>query len=69
MRVILNIPTEVAQGLLDYLTGSIAEPEVMVRVRLVHRRAEPQPPRIVWEVEVLPDNGGIYRKLLEGGNK
>jgi len=26
-------------------------------------------PNIRWEIDTLPDNGGIYRMLLEGGRK
>lgn len=69
MRVIFDIPTKVAKRLLSYIDEGNTEPEVIVKVRLVHRREEPQAPQILWEVEFLPNNDGIYRMLLEGGDK
>ena len=67
MRITLDVPTRVAQELLGYITDSSPESELVVTVRLVQRRGRPQPPHIVWEVELLPSNGGIYRMLLERG--
>lgn len=69
MRVVFDIPTKVAKRLLSYIAEGSTEPEVIVKVRLVHRREEPQAPHILWEVEFLPNNSGIYRMLLEGGDK
>jgi len=69
MRVIFHIPTRVAKGILDYIAEASTEPEVTVKVRLVHKRGDVQPPHILWEVEFLPNNGGIYKMLLEGGRK
>lgn len=69
MRVIFDIPTRVAERLLGYISESSPESEVIVKVRLVQRRGELRSPHIVWEIEVLPSNGGIYKMLLEGGHK
>ncbi len=69
MRVIFDVPTELAKGLLSHIASSVTEPEVIVKVRLLRRRDESVSPHIVWEVEFLPNNGGIYRRLLEGGDK
>ena len=67
MRVTFEIPTKVAKRLLGYIAEGSTEPEVIVKVRLVRRRGELQAPYILWEVELLPHNGGIYQILLEGG--
>lgn len=69
MRVILEIPTKFVKAFLDYIAQGSTEPEVVVKVRLVHKRGDVQPPHILWEVEFLPNNGGIYKMLLEGGRK
>jgi hypothetical protein len=69
MRMIFDIPTKVAERLLGYIAEGSTEPEIVVKVRLVHRREEPQAPHVLWEVEFLPNNSGIYRMLLEGGDK
>lgn len=56
--------------LLRYLLDSGAEPGLlMISVRL-RRGPQQQDGRmdLIWEVEMLPDNGGIYRTLLEGGS-
>lgn len=54
--------------LLRHLLDSGAEPSLMITVRL-RRRPKQEDGRmdLIWEVEMLPDNGGIYRTLLEGG--
>lgn len=54
--------------LLRHLLDSGAEPGLMITVRL-RRRPKQEDGRmdLIWEVEMLPDNGGIYRTLLEGG--
>ena len=55
-------------GLLKSLFDLGAEARIQV---IVHLRRRPKqtdrPMELVWEVEMLPDNGGIYRILLEGG--
>lgn len=55
--------------LLKHLLGSGAEPGlVLITVRLRRRvRQEDGGMDLIWEVETLPDNGGIYPMLLEGG--
>jgi hypothetical protein len=54
-------------GLLRSLFDPSAEAKVQV---MVHFRRRPkradQTMNLIWEVEMLPDNGGIYRTLLEG---
>ena len=55
--------------LLRHLLDSGAEPGLlMIAVRL-RRQSKQEDGRmdLIWEVEMLPDNGGIYRMLLEGG--
>lgn len=69
MRLIFDISTKVAKGILDYIAESSTEPEVIVKIRLLHRTGKPQAPHILWELEFLPNNGGIYKMLLEGGRK
>ena len=69
MRVIFDIPAKVARGFLYHLADTKTEPEIIVKVRLARQRGEAQSPDIVWQVEFLPNNGGIYGRLLEGGNK
>ena len=55
-------------GLLKSLFDLGAEARVQVMVHLRRRpKQTDQPMELVWEVEMLPDNGGIYRALLEGG--
>lgn len=68
MRVVLDIPTKFAKAFLDYIAQASTEAEVIVKVRLVYRRNE-QAPDILWEVEFLANNGGIYKMLLGGGQK
>ena len=54
--------------LLRYLFDSGAEPAVRITVRLRRRPKQvDRPMDLIWEVEMMPDNGGIYRTLLEGG--
>ena len=56
------------ETLLRRLAESSGEPIIWVRVRLAHRaRGEHQPISLIWEVEMIPNNGGVYRMLLEGG--
>jgi len=69
MRIVIELPTKVATAILDYITAGSTQPEVVVKVRLAPKRDKPQPPRILWEVELLPNNGGVYRKLLQGGDQ
>lgn len=53
---------------LSYFAECSGEPTIRVRVRLARRaRDEHQTINLVWELEMLQDNGGIYRILLEGG--
>ena len=55
--------------LIRHLLDSGAKPSLlMIAVRL-RRQSKQEHERmdLVWEVEMLPDNGGIYRMLLEGG--
>lgn len=55
--------------LLRHLLDSGTESGLLtIGVRL-RRRSKQEGPRmdLIWEVEMLPDNGGIYRTLLEGG--
>jgi hypothetical protein len=41
---------------------------LMISVRLRRRRTQEDGRMdLIWEVEMLPDNGGIYRMLLQGG--
>jgi len=55
-------------GLLKSLFDLGAEARVQVMVHLRRRpKQTDRPMELVWEVETLPDNGGIYRILLEGG--
>lgn len=69
MRIVIDLTTKIAKEILDYIAEGSAEPEVVIKVRLAPKRGEPQSLPIVWEVEFLPNNGGIYRSLLKGGNK
>jgi len=55
--------------LLSYLLHSGAgSGMLMVDVRF-RRQPKQEDGRmdLIWEVDLLPDNGGIYRKLLHGG--
>jgi len=54
-------------GLLRSLFDLGAEAKVQVMIHLRRRpKQTDRPMNLVWEVEMLPDNGGIYRSLLEG---
>ena len=55
-------------GLLKSLfdLGGEARMQVIVHLRRRPKQTD-RPMELVWEVEMLPDNGGIYRILLEGG--
>ena len=45
-----------------------AEAKVQVMVHLRRRPKQPDRPMgLVWDVEMMPDNGGVYRLLLDGG--
>jgi len=67
MRVVLDIPTKFAKAFLDCIAEAGTESEVIVRLRPVRRRGEHQASHMLWDVEFLPNNGGIYRMLLKGG--
>jgi len=68
MRIAFDIPHQVVTAALDYISRSTADGEMRIKVRLVQRAIhERQPLNLLWEVEMLPNNGGIYRILLEGG--
>ena len=55
-------------GLLRSLFGLGAEARVQVMVHLRRRpKQTDRPMDLVWDVEMMPDNGGVYRLLLEGG--
>ena len=55
--------------LLKHLLDSGAEPvQLMINIRLRRRpKQEDGWMNLIWEVEMLPNSGGIYRTLLEGG--
>ena len=54
-------------GLLRSLFDLGVEARIQVMVHLRRRpKQTDRPMELVWEVEMLPDNGGIYRSLLEG---
>ena len=55
--------------LLRHLLDSSASPGLlMITVRLKRGpRREDGRMDLIWEVQMLPDDGGIYRMLLEGG--
>ncbi len=54
--------------LLTCLSESDTESTISVRIRMARRRkGEYGPIELVWQVKFLPDNGGIYRILMEGG--
>ena len=65
MRITFDIPSRLTQRFLDYITDPGPKCEIIINVRLRQRRGESQPPHVVWEVEPLPNNGGIYRLLLK----
>ena len=53
-------------GLLRSLFDLGAEAKVQVMVHLRRRpKQTDRPMDLVWDVEIMPDNGGIYRLLLE----
>ena len=55
-------------GLLKSLFDLGTEAKVQVMVHFKRRpKQTDRPMELTWEVEMLPDNGGIYRMLLEGG--
>ena len=54
-------------GLLRSLFDLGAEAKVQIMVHLRRRpKQTDRPIDLVWDVEMMPDNGGIYRLLLEG---
>ena len=54
-------------GFLRSLFDLGAEARVQIMVHLKRRpKQTDRPMELVWEVEMLPDNGGIYQILLEG---
>jgi hypothetical protein len=56
-------------GLLKSLFDLGSEPKVQVMVHLRRRpRQTDLPINLVWEVEIMSDNGGVYGLLL-GGDK
>jgi hypothetical protein len=68
VRAIIEMPSHVAAALLRCFSESTGEQVILIRVRLVRRKVgEDEPLALVWEVEMLPNNGGIYKILLKGG--
>ena len=54
--------------LLRYLFDSGAEPGVRIAIHFTRRpRQGDGPMNLAWEVEMLPNNSGIYKILLKGG--
>jgi hypothetical protein len=45
--------------------GTEARVEVMVHLRRRPKQTD-RPMDLVWDVEMMPDNGSVYRLLLEG---
>jgi len=56
--------------LLKHLLDSGAEPSLLAVTVHLRRRPKQEDGRmdLIWEVQILPDDGGIYRMLLEGGH-
>jgi len=66
--IIFEMANKDVARLLRYVAESMGEPTIRVRVRLARRALEGHHPiNWIWEVEMLQDNGGIYRSLLKGG--
>ena len=56
--------------LLKHLLDSDTEPSLLAVTVHLRRRGKQEDGRmdLIWEVQILPDDGGIYRMLLEGGH-
>lgn len=67
--VTLQMTDKDLAGFLRSLFDLGAEARVQIMIHLKRRPKQADlPMELVWEVEVLPSNGDIYRNLLEEGD-